>query len=33
MGERAFTEEFARDSYENVLFSIARFECVGNPTR
>jgi len=24
--ERAFTEEHARDSYENVLFSIARFK-------
>lgn len=32
--ERAFTEEFARDSFENVLFSIARFkELTGHPPR
>ena len=32
--ERAFTEEFARDSYENVLFSIARFkELTGHAPR
>lgn len=30
MQSRATTEEFSRDSYDNVLFSIARFyECVG----
>jgi hypothetical protein len=29
---RATTEEYARDSYENFLFSICRFiECTGNP--
>ena len=29
-----YAEEFARDSYENVLFSIARFkELTGHPPR